>query len=131
MNRLGAPSAQSYPGSFQNKETVLDYRASGGSAKLVAFQQVASGAKEVAGVQLFVAQELKCVAVEFVGAGLGHDTHDRSRRKSILGVEVVGHHTKFLGCIGIGKRRCQHVVVIHAVGAVQQVIGASLPAPIG
>src|SRR6516164_5260531 len=77
--------------------------------------------KEVGGIQGVVSDEFKRLAMPVVRTTLCSHTDYPIRSKSILGIEIVGQHTKFLRSVRIGKRIRGLKVVVHVLDAVEHV----------
>ena len=109
----------------EEEELVFNDAAADGAAELVAMEHVVSGQEIVARVDAAVAQELKQVAVQLVGAGLGHDIHGAARMQAIAGRQGVGLDAEFLQRVGEGERQVdirERVVVVSAVEQVVDVV---------
>src|SRR5689334_18125735 len=91
----------------------------------------------VVGVELVIAEILKCIAVKLVGAGFDHYANDPALEIAELGGSVIGDHPKFLDGVGIGLIGslifCCEIVIdaveqeIIALLAVSVHIGTAVP----
>ena len=109
----------------EEEHLVLDDGAAGGYAELVAPQRgdrLARGQKEVAGVELVVAQKFPRRAVKLVGAGLGDDIDDRAAARAELGRVLADLNTELLDRI---HRRAEVPAIEEGflvIGAVELVV---------
>ena len=96
------------------------------AAELVALQAVARRREEVARVEVVVADELEDVAVERVGAGLGHQVHRRRRVMAVARRQRAGLDLELLQRVGERRRQVQvveRIVVRAAVHDVGDAVG--------
>src|SRR5260370_42453566 len=61
-----------------------------------------------------------------VGARPGDNADHAPGSEAVTRVKVVSDDLEFLGRIGVGKRRCQQVIVVQVVGAIQEIHRAAL-----
>ncbi len=80
----------------------------------------AFGGKEIARIQIGIAQKFESVAVQRVGAAFGHHVHDAAGIVAKFGVEVVGQHAEFGKRIEIGNDAGAAVHLFLHVGTVHQ-----------
>ena len=81
-----------------------DGEAEGSAIEVAAVLGLAAGGGEVvAGVEVFVAEELEEAAVEGVGAGAGGDVDDAAVEAAELGGDVVGFDGEFLNVVEDGE----------------------------
>ena len=96
----------------------VGYAAAHGAAKLIALENGNGGREEIARVELFVADELKQIAVQGLCTGLGDQSYDAARGEAGIGSVVGACDAEFLD--GIDSREGQGfagsgVVVVKTV----------------
>ena len=92
------------------------------AAELVAMDIVGHGSEVRSGVEVAIAQELECVAMELAAAGLGDDIDHRARALAIFGVVVAGLNAELLQGIREWERAIDVGHFIHVVAAVKEEI---------
>src|SRR6185437_266520 len=86
--------------------------------------------KVVPGVQRVIPKELEHISVPGIAPGTRGNADNRAGRKTVLGIEIVRDHLKFLGRVRIRERHGEVRIVVHVVSAVEHVIRATLTAAI-
>ncbi|WP_255550842.1 hypothetical protein [Granulicella sp. dw_53] len=86
----------------EEEELVSLERAAQEAAELVALERIDLLGEVVRRIKGAVAKELEDATMKRICAALGIDTDNRTGRKSIVGIEVVGDNTKFAGGIRVG-----------------------------
>src|SRR5262249_55446008 len=110
------------------KQLVLDNRTADRAAELVAVERIVCWRKEIAGVERTIAQELKKVTVDLVGARARHNVHYTARGVAELGGEVIRIKSEFLNSIRVGERQVhieKRVVVPDAIELIVHLRGSS------
>ena len=131
----------------KKERPVVNNRTADGASKLVALELISplvfgrdsgpvrqtrrQGGKEVPGVENRIAQELKRIAVEFIGAGLRNNVDDGPRVLPVLGGVIAGLNAEFLERIREWKRLVDIRVLINVVAAIQLVADLVLPRAVG
>jgi hypothetical protein len=108
----------------EEEEFVLDDAAPDDAAELAALQGVADQGAGLAGVEVAVAEELKEIAMEGVGAGFRDVVDGSAGVQSVLGRQGVGQNIEFLESVRERDGEVDVAEGVIVVAAVQQIVVA-------
>ena len=97
---------------------------------MIAFENPLLGIKEIAGIQLLIAQEFEGRSVKIIIARLGHRIDNGPRETAVFGVEGVGDQAKLLDRIESGHDGCPVVPPFLDVSPIHQKGVGRFPLPI-
>ena len=114
----------------EEEQLVLDNWTAQHAAKLVAFQTVCEplpvGSRRpetICGVELVVAHKPECIAVDLVGARLGHAVDSTTRVVAEIGRQSTGLHLELTQSIRKRHRQARVSIGVHVETAIQVVRG--------
>src|SRR6185312_5405123 len=110
----------------KNEEFIAQNLSASRSAELVLLERIDSMGKVVPGVQRVIPEELEHIPVPGIAPGTRGNADNRAGRKTVLGIEIVRDHLKFLGRVRIRERHGEVRIVVHVVSAVEHIIRATL-----
>src|SRR5208283_1285611 len=116
----------------KTEELVANDSSAKGAAKLILVKLVLAGGEEVGGIDVVVADELKCVPVPPIRSRASNHVDKTARVQTALRAQSRGFHAELGYRVRERKREIDvgHVVVV--IGAIQPVVGGiALPAADG
>src|SRR5581483_7315403 len=100
------------------EQLVLEERTSYRVSKLISAQFSFGRVEEITGIEIVIAEKLKCVAMESVAAGFRDRVHYAAAVFAVFRVEAVGNEPEFLNGIKVGNKAGALVSTLAYITAV-------------